>query len=68
MTELEATQRAVMELGQQATAAQIARYASESWGVHLDVRFVPLYVATLRGNAYREQMRAMAAQSEASAK
>jgi hypothetical protein len=49
MTELEATQRALLDLGSQATVGQIVRYATERLGLTLNGRFVPLYLASVRG-------------------
>jgi hypothetical protein len=60
MTELEATQRAVLELGQQATVPAIVSYVSERFGLQLDRRFVPVYLATLRGQEERQRMRTFA--------
>lgn len=62
MDEIETTRWVVAELGFDATPAAIAQRAQERHGVPLDVRFIPLYVATLRGQQERERMRQRAAQ------
>lgn len=63
MTEIEATQQAWRDLGTQATVPDIVRFAQEQYGISLDARFVPLYLATIRGHEQREQMRQIAAKT-----
>jgi hypothetical protein len=62
MTELEATQHALTAIGTQATVPEIIGYAKDHLGVRLEQRFVPVYLATLRGQHQRQQMRATAAE------
>ena len=61
MSELDVTRAALRELGEVATNEQLAAYARERHGSHLDPRFISLYRATIRGEEQRKQARAEAA-------
>ena len=61
MTRLDMVRVAVEELGDQATAAQVAGFVAERFGQELGVGFVPIYRATLRAEEHLRQARERAA-------
>ena len=52
MTRLDMVRAAVAELGDQATAAQVAGFVAERFGQDVGVGFVPIYRATLRAEEH----------------
>jgi hypothetical protein len=61
MTRLDMVRVAVGELGDQATADQVAGFVAERFGQDVGVRFVPIYRATLRAEEQLRQARETAA-------
>jgi hypothetical protein len=61
MTRLDMVRVAVAELGDQATAAQVAGFVAERFGQDLGVGFVPIYRATLRAEDQLREARERAA-------
>jgi hypothetical protein len=58
MSELDLTREALGALGEAATHEQLAAYARDRHGAVLDLRFVPLYRATLKDEEQRRRARA----------
>jgi hypothetical protein len=61
MTRLDMVRAAVEELGDQATAAQVAGFVAERFGQDLGVGIVPVYRATLRAEEHLRLARERAA-------
>ena len=61
MTVIDLVRAAVAELGEGAPAGEVSRFIAERYGARVDVRFVPIYLATLRAEAQRHEARERAA-------
>ena len=61
MTRLDMVRLAVRELGESATADRIAGFVQQRFDLALGPRFVPVYLATLRGEEQLREARARAA-------
>jgi hypothetical protein len=62
MTRLDMVRAAIEVLGEQATADQVVRFVDDRFGETIGAKFVPVYRATLRGQAEWQRARARAAE------